>query len=128
MALAILRLCGMVKEPIVAPSARGPPREAACNTGSQSHPIAQGDKVAIGPVLDVAHCPIFPVCEHAPMFTKPPAIHVWHQHWHGNRMAMAVSWHMHDKHAGWNIQHQKHLEKSSPLQELQLGTVGLLML
>ena len=36
MALAILRLWGMVKDPMVAPKARGPPREAACriNTGS----------------------------------------------------------------------------------------------
>lgn len=30
MALAILRLCGTVKEPIVAPSVSGPPRDAAC--------------------------------------------------------------------------------------------------
>ena len=30
MALAILRLCGTVKEPIVAPSVKGPPRDAAC--------------------------------------------------------------------------------------------------
>lgn len=30
MALAILRLCGTVKEAIVAPSASGPPNDAAC--------------------------------------------------------------------------------------------------
>ena len=32
MALAILRLCGTVKEAMVAPRAKGPPNEAACRT------------------------------------------------------------------------------------------------
>ena len=68
MALAILRLCGMVKEPIVAPSAKGPPREAACSTDSQSYPIAQGNTIVIGPALDVMHCPIYPICEHELLF------------------------------------------------------------
>lgn len=68
MALAILRLCGMVKEPIVAPSAKGPPREAACKAGSQSHPIAQVTNIVIGLALGVAHCPICQICEHALLF------------------------------------------------------------
>ena len=66
MALAILRLCGMVKEPIVAPSAKGPPREAACDAGSQSHPIAQENDACIGPALGVIYCPICPIYEHGP--------------------------------------------------------------